>query len=174
MDDDLEILFDEQAIDRMVRELGERISRDYAGGDLVLVGVLKGAALFLADLARAVSIPVEMDFLQASSYGQGTASTGAVRISRDLSRDVRGRNVLVVDCIIDSGRTLAAVLAKLREQQPASLKAVVLLDKRSRRTAQAAVDYAGFDVPDRFLVGYGLDRAGQYRNLPFIAVLKQE
>jgi len=174
MDDDLEVLFAEETISRRVLDLGGRISRDYAGRDLLLVGILKGAALFLADLARSVTVPAEVAFVRASSYGSGTASSGSVTVDLDAGLRVTGRDVLLVDGIIDSGRTLSAVMAKLRERQPASLKAAVLLDKRSRRTVDAPVDYIGFEVPDRFLVGYGLDRAGQYRNLPYIAVLKQE
>jgi hypoxanthine phosphoribosyltransferase len=174
MDTGLDVLYDEVAIGRMVTALGKRISRDYAGKDLLLVGVLKGAALFLADLARAVTVPLEVELIQASSYGSAMSSSGTVRITRDITRDIAGRHVLVADCIIDSGGTLAAVLETLRERRPASLRAVVLLDKKTRRTTQVTVDYAGFEVPDRFLVGYGLDRAGRYRNLPYIAAVGPE
>jgi hypoxanthine phosphoribosyltransferase len=175
MDTGLDVLYDEAAIGRMVGELGRRISRDYAGRDLLLVGVLNGAALFLADLARAVTVPVDVDLIRASSYGPGMSSSGTVRITRNLSsRDITGRHVLVADCIIDSGRTLAVVLEKLRERGPASCTAAVLLDKKARRTTPVKVDYVGFEVPDRFLVGYGLDKAGQYRNLPYIAAIQEE
>ena len=174
MDEELELLLDEETIDRTVTGLGERISRDYAGTDLVLVGILKGASLFLADLARAIAAPVDIAFLRASSYGTDTRSSGSVQISEDLGRDVSGRHVLLVDCIIDSGRTLAAVRERVREKHPASLRAVVLLDKKARRTTMVPVDYVGFEVPDRFLVGYGLDRGGKYRNLPYIAAVATE
>lgn len=172
MEEDIEVLFDEEAIGRAVRELGERISQDYAGKDLLLVGVLKGAALFLADLARAVAIPADVDYIRASSYGSGTASSGQVQVAGGTDRDIAGRHVLLVDCIIDSGRTLDAVLQVFRAGRPASLKTAVLLDKKARRTTAVALDYIGFEVPDRFLVGYGLDRAGQYRNLPYIGGIR--
>jgi len=174
MDEELEILFDEETIGRTVRELGERVSQDYAGKELLLVGILKGAALFLADLARTVTVPAEVAFLRASSYGNSTNSAGTVQITQDVDRDVSGRHVLLVDCIIDSGRTLAAVRERVLMRRPASLRSVVLLDKTDRRTTKVPVDYVGFEVPDRFLVGYGLDRAGQYRNLPYIAAVLQE
>lgn len=172
MDDDLEILFDAEAIEAMVARLAAAISRDYAGKDPVLVGVLKGAVPFLADLARAMTIPVEVEFLEPSSYGSGTASSGAVRITKALERDVTGRHLLIVDCIADSGRTLQAVMDLLRERRPASVEAAVLLDKRNRRVVDVPVRYSGIEVPDRFLVGYGLDRAQRYRNLPYIAAVK--
>lgn len=172
MNDDLEPLFDKKAIRGMVESLAGRISRDYAGRDLVLVGVLKAAAPFLADLSLAIDLPLEMGFLEASSYGDATASSGTVRLTRDLDRDIAGRHVLLVDCICDTGRTLRALMDLLRERRPASIEAVVLLDKRVCRSVDVPVKYAGAEVPDRFLVGYGLDMAQEYRNLPYIAAIK--
>ena len=172
--DDLEVLFDENTIAQVVEGLGERISRDYAGQELLLVGILKGAALFVADLARSVTVPAEIAFIRASSYGSGTSSSGKVEVGLDPDLRFACRQVLLVDCIIDSGRTLAAVREMVLERNPASLRVVVLLDKKEHRTAGVPVDYAGFEVPDRFLVGYGLDHAGQYRNLPYIAALSAD
>jgi len=172
MDDDLEILFDAEAVEALVTGLAERISRDYAGRDPVLVGVLKAAVPFLADLARALTIPAEIDFLEASSYGSGIASSGAVRITKDLDRDITARHLLIVDCIADSGRTLKTVMERLRERHPASVEAAVLIDKRVRRVVDVPIRYTGIAVPDRFLVGYGLDKAQHYRNLPYIAAVR--
>jgi len=174
MNDDLEILFDAETIEGLVAGLAERISRDYAGRNPVLVGVLKAAAPFLADLARALTIPAEMEFVEASSYGSGTASSGEVRLSKDISADISGRHVLVVDCIIDTGRTLDAVMRHLTERKPASIEAVVLLNKKGRRVVDVPIRYIGTEAPDRFLAGYGLDKAQHYRNLPYIAAVKQE
>ena len=172
MDDDLEILFDAEAVEALVTGLAERISRDYAGRDPVLVGVLKAAVPFLADLARALTIPAEIDFLEASSYGSGIASSGAVRITKDLDRDITARHLLIVDCIADSGRTLKTVMERIRERHPASVEAAVLIDKRVRRVVDVPIRYTGIAVPDRFLVGYGLDKAQHYRNLPYIAAVR--
>ena len=173
MDDDLEILIDEEAIEAAVAGLAERISRDYAGKDLVLVGVLKAAVPFLADLARALTVPAEVDFVEAKSYGSGTVSSGNVVVSKDIERDVTGRHLLIVDCIADTGRTLRTLMDRLRERHPASIEAVVLLDKRASRLVDVPVRYVGLEMPDRFLVGYGLDRAQKFRNLPYIAAVRQ-
>jgi hypoxanthine phosphoribosyltransferase len=172
IDEDLETVMDEDAIEAAVAGLAERISRDYAGRDPVLVGVLKAAVPFLADLARALTIPAEIDFLEASSYGSGIASSGAVRITKDLDRDITARHLLIVDCIADSGRTLKTVMERLRERHPASVEAAVLIDKRVRRVVDVPIRYTGIEVPDRFLVGYGLDKAQHYRNLPYIAAVR--
>jgi len=174
MDDELEILIDAETIENAVAGLAERISRDYAGKDLVLVGVLKGAVPFLADLARAVTIPVELEFVEASSYGNGTASSGEVRLTRDLDRDVTARHLIIVDCIVDTGRTLKTLLELLRKRRPASVEAAVLLDKHVCRTEDVGIRYQGLEVPDRFLVGYGLDWAQKYRNLPYVAAVLPE
>lgn len=172
MDDELDILLDNEAICGLVEGLAERISREYRDKEPVLVGVLKAAAPFLADLSRSLTISVELAFVEASSYGNDTRSSGAVRISKDLDRDIAGRHVLVVDCIVDTGRTLATVRELLQAKRPASIEAVVLLDKRVCRVVDVPVRYIGTEAPDRFLVGYGLDKDQQYRNLPYIAAVK--
>lgn len=173
-DDIAEILIDEAAIAAKVRELGGRIAADYAGRDLVLVSILKGALPFLADLMRQVRLPLALDFLEVSSYGRETESSGVVRILKDLANPIAGRDVLVVEDVLDTGQTLAFVLEHLRAQQPASVRICTLLDKPARRVVPITVDYCGFAIPDKFVVGYGLDYAERYRNLPFIGVLKPE
>jgi len=173
-DDVAEILIDEATIAAKVRELGALIARDFRGTDVVLVSILKGALPFLADLMRAIPIHVALDFLEVSSYGESTETSGVVRILKDLARPIEGRHVLVVEDILDTGNTLHYVLAHLRGQNPASVKLCALLDKPARRVVPIDVDYRGFTIPDRFVVGYGLDYAERYRNLPFIGVLKPE
>ena len=173
-DDIAEILLDAGTIREKVRELGARIADDYAGRDLVLVSILKGALPFLADLMREVPIYCSLDFLEVSSYGAGTTSTGVVRILKDLAKPIEGRHVLVVEDILDTGHTLSYVIEHLRGQHPASLGLCALLDKPARRVMPIRVDYKGFEIPDKFVVGYGLDFAERYRNLPFIGVLKPE
>ncbi|MEA2662629.1 MAG: hypoxanthine phosphoribosyltransferase [Chloroflexota bacterium] len=173
-DDIAEILLDADTIKARVRELGARIAQDYDGRDLVLVSILKGALPFLADLMRAVPIYCSLDFLEVSSYGAGTTSSGVVRILKDLAKPIEGRHVLVVEDILDTGHTLSYVIEHLRGQHPASLGLCALLDKPARRVVPIAVDYKGFEIPDKFVVGYGLDFAERYRNLPFIGVLKPE
>ncbi len=172
MDDELDILFDEKTIRNKVRELAGQISRDYAGKELIAVCVLKGAAIFTADLVRSIAVPVVIEFAGVSSYGSGTVSSGAVRLGADIAQDIQGRNVLLVDGIVDSGRTLAALVERYAERGPASLRSAVLLDKPGRRTTAVQIDYRGFTVPDRFLVGYGLDLGQRYRNLPYIAAIR--
>ena len=157
-----------------MRELGQALARDYAGTEPVLVGVLKGAVVFLADLIRATSIPFTLDFIGLSSYGEGTHSSGAVRITADLSVPIQNRHVLVVEDIIDSGRTSDYLMRNLQPRRPRSLKLCVLLDKAARREVEVPLDYVGFAIPDEFVVGYGLDYAGLYRNLPYIAALVEE
>jgi hypoxanthine phosphoribosyltransferase len=167
-----EILFDEMAIAGKVRELAERISRDYAGKELVLIGILKGAVMFAADLMRCISVPVTVEFIQAASYGNGTISSRSVTVGKDLNADIKGKHVLLIDTIIDTGETMDYLMRKFREKGPASLKAVTLLDKKCRRIVEVPVAYRGFEVPDKFVVGYGMDHAEQYRNLPYIAIVK--
>lgn len=173
-DDIAEILLDADVIKQKVRELGARITEDYAGRDLVLVSILKGALPFLADLMREVPIYCSLDFLEVSSYGAGTTSSGVVRILKDLAKPIEGRHVLVVEDILDTGHTLSYVIEHLRGQHPASFGLCALLDKPARRVVPIGVDYKGFEIPDKFVVGYGLDFAERYRNLPFIGVLKPE
>lgn len=167
----METLYAEQTIQAKVAELADRISRDYAGKDLVLVCLLKGGMVFTADIMRRISIPVTIDFLSASSYGLTTTS-GEVRIKKDIDIDVKARHVLLVDTIIDTGATLALAFKRLEEKGPASLEAVVLLDKKPRRKAEVRLKYRGFEIPDKFVVGYGVDCREHYRNLPYVAVVK--
>jgi hypoxanthine phosphoribosyltransferase len=170
------VLIDEATIQAKVAELGARITADYAGvpGRVLLVGVLKGALTFIVDLSRSIDLPVELDFMAISSYGAATQTSGVVRILKDLELPIEGRHVLVVEDIIDSGLTLTYILENLRNRNPASLKICSLLNKPSRRRVDVPVDYAGFDIPDEFVVGYGLDFGQIYRNLPYVGVLKQE
>lgn len=169
------VLIDEERLQERIRELAQQIAHDYRDeDDLLLLCVLKGAYVFLADLSRLLPIPHEVDFMAISSYGRGTRSSGAVRIVLDLKEDIGGRNVLIVEDIIDSGRTLDYMRRNLLARSPASLRICSLLNKPERREVDVPVDYLGFDIPDEFVVGYGLDFAQRYRNLPFIAVLKPE
>ncbi|HEX5309796.1 MAG TPA: hypoxanthine phosphoribosyltransferase [Solirubrobacteraceae bacterium] len=154
-----------------VRELAEAVSRDYEGRRLLLVCVLKGAVLFLSDLMRQIDIPVEVDFMAVASYGSATDSSGVVRILKDLDTPLAGRHVLIVEDIVDSGLTLQYLLRNLGSRDPASLEVCALLTKPSRRKVELPVRYVGFEIPDRFVVGYGLDHAERYRNLPYVAVL---
>ncbi len=172
MNDIQEILLDEQTIAAKVHELGERISRDYAGRDLLLVCVLKGAVTFTADLMRKISLPAALDFMQPSSYGNAAVSSRKITLKKDLDADVAGRHVLLVDCIIDTGETMDFLMKRLRDRGPASVEAAVLLDKSSRRVVEVPVRYVGFGIPDRFVVGYGLDYAQNYRALPHVAVIR--
>jgi hypoxanthine phosphoribosyltransferase len=168
-----QVLVAEKEIAARVAELGRAIARDYADGTLVLVGVLQGAIPFIADLMRALPIDVTVDFLRASSYGGGTTSSGAVRLVADLSVDVADRHVLVVDDIVDTGHTLAALKRTLEARRPRSVKTCVLLDKTGRRETEVQIDYVGFTIPNVFVVGYGLDYDGLYRNLPHVATLEE-
>lgn len=169
-----EILFDERAIQTKVGELAARIASDYAGKDLVLICILKGGVVFMADLMRRIPFPVTIDFICASSYGMSTTAAREIRIKKDIDVDVRGRHVLLVDTIIDTGETLACLFKRFPEKGPASLEAAVLLDKKPRRTAEVRLKYRGFEIPDRFVVGYGVDCAEQYRNLPYVAAIKTD
>ncbi len=172
--DDIDhILIDEVTLQRRVRELGQLISLEYAGKDLLCVSILKGSVLFTADLMRAITIPHELDFMATSSYSGGMASTGTVKILQDLKNtNLEGRNVLLIEDIIDSGKTLSHLIPLLQERHPANLRILTLLDKPQRREVYVKVDWIGFSIPDEFVVGYGLDYAELYRNLPYIGVLK--
>lgn len=167
-----EILIDERAIADKVKQLAAEIARDYAGKDPVLVCILKGAFVFTADLMRLIPYPVTLDFVHASSYGLSIESTREIRIKKDIEADIKDKHVLLVDTIIDTGETLACLFRKFTEKRPASIKAVVLLDKVSRRTVEAPIAYRGFEIPDKFVVGYGVDCKEQFRNLPHVAVVK--
>jgi hypoxanthine phosphoribosyltransferase len=164
----LTLLFSRQAIAARVRELATQISRDYAGRTLLLIGILKGAFVFLADLMRQLEGPVEVEFVRLASYGTGTDSTGRVRLVQDLEHPIAGRHVLIVEDLLDTGLTLHWLLQQLRARQPASVKLCVLLDKRSRRQHPLVPDYVGFEIADGFVVGYGIDYAERYRSLPDI------
>jgi hypoxanthine phosphoribosyltransferase len=168
-----EILVPAADLERRVRELAAEVSRDYAGKDLVLIGVLKGAVFFLADLMRAIEIPVEVDFMAVASYGSATKSSGVVRILKDLDAAIDGRDVLIVEDIVDSGLTLQYLLRNLAGRNPRSLEVCALLIKPERRKVELETRYVGFEIPDRFAIGYGLDHAERYRNLPYVAALKQ-
>ncbi|MCI6907758.1 MAG: hypoxanthine phosphoribosyltransferase [Eubacteriales bacterium] len=170
-----EILISESELRTRVTELGEEIRRGYEGldGRLLVVGMLKGSFIFLADLVRAIDLHCEIDFMAASSYGNSTESSGQIRVTRDI-KGIEGQHVLIVEDIVDSGYTMDYILRLLRSRNPASVKLVSLLDKPSRRRVPVQIDYCGFEIEDKFVVGYGLDFAGMYRNLPFIGVLKPE
>ncbi|MDT8902779.1 hypoxanthine phosphoribosyltransferase [Selenomonadales bacterium 4137-cl] len=175
MDKDIkEVLVSAEALAARTREMGAAISADYADKDILMVGVLRGAVIFMADLARAISRPVTIDFMAVSSYGASTSSSGVVRIVKDLDEDVAGRHLLIVEDIIDSGLTLKYLYDNLQSRKPASVRICTLLNKPSRRKVDVPVDYNGFTIPDDFVVGYGLDYAEKYRNLPFVGVLKPE
>jgi len=166
-----EILIGEETLQARIVDLGAEISADYEGRDLLLVGVLKGAVFFMADLMRELTVPCEIDFMAISSYGAATDSSGVVRILKDLDINVAGRDVLVVEDIIDSGLTLSYLVRNLTARKPASLEVVALLTKPDRREIEVPVRYVGFEIPNRFVIGYGLDFAERYRNLPYVAVL---
>ena len=169
-----EVLIDEPTLQTRIAELGEEISSDYAGKDLLLVGVLKGAVFFMADLMRSLTVPCEVDFMAISSYGAETDSSGVVRILKDLDIPLQGRDVLVVEDIIDSGLTLSYLMRNLRAREPASLEVCALLTKPGRREIEVPVKYVGFEIPNRFVVGYGLDYAERYRNLRYVGVLNED
>ena len=173
-DDISRILITPEQLHQRTRELGQQISRDYAGKDLHLICVLKGGVVFLVDLMRQIGIPHSIDFLATSSYGSATESSGVVRILKDLDAPIEGRNVLIVDDIIDSGLTIDYLCRILRARMPASLRICTLLDKKERREVEVPLDYIGFDIPNEFVVGYGMDFGEVYRNLPFVGVLNPE
>lgn len=165
------ILFNEKQIETRVRELGELISRDYSGKNPVVIGILKGSLIFMSDLIRRLTIPLNIDYVAVSSYGRSTDSSGVVRIVKDLDEPIEGRHVLVVEDIVDTGLTLRYLLDNLQSRGPLSVAVCVLLDKPSRRKVDIKPDYCGFEIPDEFVVGYGLDYAENYRNMPFIGIL---
>ena len=167
-----QVLFDEEEIRKRVRELGEQITNDYAGQGLVVVSLLKGAVYFTAELTKHIDLPVRLDFMISSSYGNSTISTGSINITKDLDENIAGKHVLLVDDIIDTGLTLEKISKLLMTRSPLSVKTAVLLDKGSRRVNGMNADYVGFEIPDELVVGYGLDFAGDYRNLPVIGILK--
>lgn len=168
-----EILFSEETLNARLTELGEQITSDYAGQPLTVIGILKGSNIFTSDLVRKINLPLKMDFMAVSSYGNATESTGVVRIIKDLDGSVEGENLLIVEDIVDSGLTLKYLKEILLTRNPASVKICTLLDKPARRKESVAIDYLGFEVPDEFIVGYGIDYAECYRNLPYVGILKR-
>lgn len=171
-DHHIEVMISEEEVNRRIRELGEQISRDYAGRQIHLICVLRGGSFFMCELAKRITVPVSLDFMSVSSYGGDTKSSGVVKIVKDLDDSIRDKEVLVVEDIIDSGRTLSYLMAMLQDRGPKSLHLCTLLDKPDRRVVDVDVDYTGFRIPDEFVVGYGLDYDQKYRNLPFIGVVK--
>ena len=169
-----EILFSPEQLRARVGEIAKQIELDYAGQEIMLIGVLRGSFIFMADLCRGIDLPCTLDFMSVSSYGKGTTSSGQVQITKDLSEDISGRHIIVVEDILDSGNTLSYLLRILQQRHPASIRLCTLLDKPDRRVVPVQVHYSGFAIPDAFVVGYGLDYAEQYRNLPYIGILKPE
>jgi hypoxanthine phosphoribosyltransferase len=174
IEDIKEILFDETSIKQRVGELGQKITEDYRGKSPVMVGILKGGVPFLADLIRQIDLPLEYDLMAVSSYGASTKSSGVVKILKDMDISIEGRDIIIVEDIVDTGLTLHYLLDNLKSRRPNSLKVCTILDKPSQRKVQIQPDYNGFEIPNVFVVGYGLDYAGKYRNLPYIGVLKEE
>ena len=168
------VLFTEEQLQARVAEIAAQIDRDYAGKQPLLVSVLRGSFVFMADLVRRITLPCTVDFMAVSSYGSGTTSSGQVKIVKDLSEQIEGKDVIVVEDILDSGNTLSYLLKLLAQRKPASIRLCTLLDKPERRTKPVEVHYSGFTIPDAFVVGYGLDYAEHYRNLPYIGILKPE
>ena len=172
MAESIKVLVPEAEVAKRIEELGKKISEDYAGKQVHLICVLKGGVFFMCELAKRISVPVSMDFMSVSSYGDGTSSSGVVKIAKDLDESLEGKEVLVVEDIIDSGRTLYYLLDILKKRNPNSMRLCTLLDKPDRRVRDVKVDYVGFEIPDEFVVGYGLDYAQKYRNLPYIGVVE--
>ncbi len=168
----MEVLFDREELKAKVAELGQKITEEYRGRELLVVGILKGAFIFMADLIREIQIPLEIDFMDVSSYGISTSSSGEVRIIKDLDNSIQDKNVLIVEDIVDTGLTLKYITELLKTRNPSTIKICCLLDKPSRRKTDIQADYVGYTIPDRFVVGYGLDYAEQYRNYPAVCVLK--
>ena len=174
MAEHIKVLVSEEEVDKRIRELGEQISKDYAGKEVHMICVLKGGVFFMCELAKRVKVPVSLDFMSVSSYGDDTKSSGVVKIVKDLDQPLEGKEVLVVEDIIDSGRTLSYLLDILKSRNPNSVRLCTLLDKPERRVTDVSVDYCCFNIPDEFVVGYGLDYAQKYRNLPYIGVVEFE
>lgn len=174
MSDHIRILHSEEEVDNRIREIAEMIDKDYAGKQIHMICVLKGGAFFMCELAKRITCPVSLDFMSVSSYGNGKSSSGVVRIVKDLDEPLEGKNVLVVEDIVDSGRTLSYLLEIVKDRHPASVRLCTLLDKPERRVKDVKVDYCCFEIPDEFVVGYGLDYAQKYRNLPYIGVVETD
>ncbi|HCO62601.1 MAG TPA: hypoxanthine phosphoribosyltransferase [Clostridiales bacterium] len=167
-----EILYTQEQLAERVKEIGAQITRDYAGKEVALASVLRGSYIFMADLSRAIQLPVTVDFMAVSSYGAGTVSSGQVEIKKDLSDSIEGKHLIIVEDILDSGNTLFYLMDVLRARKPASIRICTLMDKPERRTKPISADYVGFEIPDAFVVGYGLDYNEKYRNLPYVGILE--
>ncbi|MBQ6035877.1 MAG: hypoxanthine phosphoribosyltransferase [Lachnospiraceae bacterium] len=174
MTEKISVLIDQETVERKIQEIADAISRDYAGKSVHLVGILKGSVMYMTELAKRLTIPATFDFMSVSSYGDGTSSSGIVRIAKDTDEGLEGKDVIIVEDIVDSGRTLSYLLDLLQQRNPNTLKLTTLLDKPDRRVREVYVDYEGFVIPDKFVVGYGLDYAQRYRNLPYIGVISFE
>lgn len=174
MSDKISVLLDEKLVDDKIREIGEQISRDYEGKSIHLICVLKGSVFFACELAKRITVPLSLDFMSVSSYGDDTKSSGVVKIVKDLDEPLEGKDVLIVEDIIDSGRTLSYLIKNMYQRKPNSIRLCTLLDKPERRVNEVKVDYVCFEIPDKFVVGYGLDYAQKYRNLPYIGVVEPE
>ena len=174
MAEKIKVLLSEEEVDAKIKEIGEQISKDYAGRQVHLVCVLKGGSFFMCELAKRITVPVSLDFMSVSSYGGETKSSGVVKIVKDLDEPLKDRDVIIIEDIVDSGHTLSYLIEMLKSREPASLKLCTLLDKPERRTADVHVDYTGFQIPDEFVVGYGLDYDQKYRNLPYIGIVEFE
>ncbi len=172
MSEKISVLISEEKVNDRISQIAEEISREYAGEEVCLICILKGSVFFTCELAKRITIPVTIDFMQVSSYGDGTVSSGRVRIAKDLDEPVENKNIIVIEDIIDSGRTLSYLMNLLKVRNPKSIKLCTLLDKPDRRVVDVDVDYTGFTIPDKFVVGYGLDYAQKYRNLPYIGVVE--
>ena len=172
MENKIRVLLSEAEVDKKIEEIGRQISRDYAGKSVHLICVLKGGVLFMCELAKRITVPVSFDFMSVSSYGADTKSSGIVKIIKDLDEPLEGKDVIIIEDIIDSGRTLSYLIELLQKRNPASLRLCTLLDKPERRVTEVEVDYVGFNIPDEFVVGYGLDFDQRYRNLPYIGVVE--
>ena len=173
MKEKIRVMISESEVDNRIVELGKKISEDYAGKQVHLICVLKGGVFFMCELAKRITVPVSMDFMSVGSYGDGTSSSGIIKITKDLDESLEGKDVIVVEDIIDSGRTLSYLLELLEKRKPKSMGLCTLLDKPDRRVSEVKVDYVGFEIPDEFVVGYGLDYAQKYRNLPYIGVVEE-
>ncbi len=174
MSEHIRVMFSEEEVNERIAGMASQIREDFNGQEIVAIGILRGGVYFCSELTKRITVPVILDFIEASSYGCGTQSCGEVRITKDLIEDIAGKNVIVIEDIIDTGRTLSLLLKKLAERNPLSLKLCTLLNKPSRRVVEVPVDYNGFQIPDQFVVGYGMDYAQRYRNLPYIGVVEFE
>lgn len=172
MEDKIRVLLKEEEVDKRIEEIGRQISKDYEGKSIHLICILKGGVFFTCELAKRITVPVSLDFMSVSSYGAGTKSSGVVKIVKDLDEPLEGKDVLIVEDIIDSGRTLSYLIEILKQRNPSSIRLCTLLDKPERRVVEVDVDYVGFNIPDEFVVGYGLDYDQKYRNLPYIGVVE--